>query len=100
MGTDNNSWLVTFDGSHFGLVEAGQPFDMLDEESVAGIQEMVNAGDKIRVETPIGSFSMGTAEEQRLLGPSFEVFTRMLTEIKDAWDPKGIFENKISMITQ
>lgn len=99
-GSTNNSWLVTFDGSHFGLVEAGQPFDMLDEESVKGLSAMVKAGDELRVSTPIGSFSMGTEEEQKVMGPELEKFSRMLSEIKNAYDPNGIFENKLSMISQ
>jgi glycolate oxidase len=95
----NNSWLVTFDGSHFGLVEAGQPFDFLDEESVKGLSEMVKAGDEIRITTPIGAFTVGSELEQKYMGEDLKKFNRLLRQIKDAYDPNGTFESRMYMVT-
>jgi len=87
----NNAWGAPYEGSHLGLAECGQQFSTVDEESIAGTEEMIQTGLEISMKTPIAiSWSFFGAG---LFGPQCGNFQNWMIKIKKMLDPNYICDS-------
>ena len=85
------SWATCFEGGHFAITECGQGFDPLSEESRAGLEEMVEDGTKLSIETPINLGTSPQSGNYFELGPICGNFDVWAKRIKSAYDPESRF---------
>jgi glycolate oxidase len=88
----SNSWSTSFEGTHFALMECGHPFSATDEESLRGVQQMVNEGIETSIKKPFGIAwtALGTGAlgaTLSLIGPLCGNYHHWMRKIKKAFDP-------------
>jgi glycolate oxidase len=87
----NGMWGVSFEGSHFGMLEGGQFWDPTDEESFRSIGEMAMDGQEIILKTPL-AFSVMGDQGAKEFGPRFYNYHKWMLKIKKTFDPNTAFD--------
>jgi glycolate oxidase len=87
----NNIWGVSFEGSHFGMLEGGHLWDPTDENSLKSLPEMAQDGQEIIDSTPL-AFSVMGDPASRQFGSRFNNYDQFMIRIKKTFDPHTAFD--------
>jgi hypothetical protein len=86
-----NSWGAPYEGSHLALYEAGHPYNLMDERSAKGMQQMEKDGMEIALKKHLAGAGMTVPDVATLIGPNFPAWQM---KIKKAFDPDVIWDSK------
>jgi glycolate oxidase len=93
---DLNNWAVTYEGSHFALMECGWQFSSIDMDSILGYQKMTAEGFDICFKKPYClSWNVSGAEKLKRAGPVCMNFPRWMRAVKRAFDPEEVSDPTI-----
>jgi len=88
---DLNNWAVTYEGSHFALMECGWQFSSIEESSWKTYQKMTAEGYDIVFNKPYcNSWNVPGVEKLKRAGPVCMNFPRWMREVKRALDPQEV----------